>query len=60
MLAALHMSPDVVLTAAEAGDVAFAYCQAAGLTSKADPSVVELDATLCDALFKGLVKKGEM
>lgn len=39
------------------GDAVFAYVASAGLDAP-DPSLVVLDVTLCDALFKGVIKKG--
>eukprot|EP00897_Mesotaenium_endlicherianum_P007401 jgi/Mesen1/668/ME000109S10887 len=45
-------------TAQEAADVAATYVERAGLAKSTDGAVVVLDAVLCDALFKGAVKKG--
>ncbi|KAJ7541784.1 hypothetical protein O6H91_10G076500 [Diphasiastrum complanatum] len=42
----------------EASNVIFAYVQKENLAKKDDESVIVLDATLCDALYKGTVKKG--
>ncbi|PKU86392.1 eukaryotic translation initiation factor 2D isoform X1 [Dendrobium catenatum] len=47
-------------TAPEATDVVFRYIEKENLTNPMNKAVVVLDATLCDALFKGTIKKGVM
>ncbi|XP_051124047.1 uncharacterized protein LOC127246621 [Andrographis paniculata] len=46
--------------ASEASQVVFGYIEKEKLAKQAEKSVVILDATLCDALFKGTIKKGGM
>ncbi|GBG70581.1 hypothetical protein CBR_g6708 [Chara braunii] len=38
--------------------IGFKYIEKEGLTKANDKAIVTLDATLCDALFKGAIKKG--
>ncbi|XP_045832360.1 eukaryotic translation initiation factor 2D [Trifolium pratense] len=45
-------------TASEATDIVFAYVEKENLVKPTNKSLVILDATLCDALFKGAIKKG--
>ncbi|XP_048227156.1 eukaryotic translation initiation factor 2D isoform X3 [Ricinus communis] len=45
-------------TASEASDIVFNYIEKENLVKPTNKSFVVLDATLCDALFKGTVKKG--
>ncbi|GAU26594.1 hypothetical protein TSUD_267090 [Trifolium subterraneum] len=45
-------------TASEATDIVFAYVEKENLVKPINKSLVILDATLCDALFKGAIKKG--
>ncbi|XP_010534839.1 PREDICTED: eukaryotic translation initiation factor 2D isoform X2 [Tarenaya hassleriana] len=45
-------------TASEASDVVFRYIEKEDLVKATDKSMVVLDAILCDALFKGAIKKG--
>ncbi|GAX73699.1 hypothetical protein CEUSTIGMA_g1151.t1 [Chlamydomonas eustigma] len=60
VLEALGVSTDSMFTEKEAGQVAFDYVKHAKLEENSpDPTMIVLDATLCDALFKGLIKKGE-
>ncbi|KAL9263543.1 Eukaryotic translation initiation factor 2D-like protein, partial [Drosera capensis] len=44
--------------APEASDVVFRYVEKEGLVKPTDKSLVILDPILCDALFKGAIKKG--
>lgn len=44
--------------ASEATDVVFRYIEQENLVKPENMSIVVLDATLCDALYKGTVKKG--
>ncbi|KAF9587127.1 hypothetical protein IFM89_039644 [Coptis chinensis] len=45
-------------SALEATDVVFKYVEKENLVKPANKAIVVLDATLCDALFKGTIKKG--
>ncbi|WCJ35008.1 eukaryotic translation initiation factor SUI1 family protein [Euphorbia peplus] len=45
-------------SASEASDIVFKYVEKENLVKPTNKSLVILDATLCDALFKGTVKKG--
>ncbi|KAL4559634.1 hypothetical protein LXL04_031777 [Taraxacum kok-saghyz] len=45
-------------TASEASQVVYAYVEKENLVKPTNKSVVVLDAILCDALFKGAIKKG--
>ncbi|KAJ0603929.1 putative SUI1 domain, PUA domain, PUA-like superfamily, SUI1 domain superfamily, Pre-PUA protein [Helianthus annuus] len=45
-------------TQSEATEVVFAYIEKENLVKPTNKSIVVLDAILCDALFKGAIKKG--
>lgn len=45
-------------SASEATDVVFKYVEKENLVKPTNKAIVILDATLCDALYKGAVKKG--
>ncbi|KAJ6877720.1 eukaryotic translation initiation factor 2D [Populus alba x Populus x berolinensis] len=45
-------------SASEASDVVFKYIEKGHLVKTMNKSIVVLDPTLCDALFKGAIKKG--
>ncbi|KAK6937952.1 SUI1 domain [Dillenia turbinata] len=45
-------------SASEATDIVFRYIETENLVKPTDKSFVVLDATLCDALYKGAIKKG--
>ncbi|KAK1436649.1 hypothetical protein QVD17_02431 [Tagetes erecta] len=45
-------------TQSEASEVVFAYIEKENLVRPTNKSIVVLDAILCDALFKGAIKKG--
>lgn len=47
-----------LFTASEASQIVFQYVEKENLVKPTDRSMVILDATLCDALFKGAIKKG--
>ncbi|KAJ1409686.1 SWIB/MDM2 domain superfamily [Sesbania bispinosa] len=47
-----------LFTASEASDIVFKYIEKENLVKPTNKSIVVLDATLCDALFKGAIKKG--
>eukprot|EP00878_Enallax_costatus_P022121 GHUV01023459.1.p1 GENE.GHUV01023459.1~~GHUV01023459.1.p1 ORF type:complete len:549 (+),score=212.06 GHUV01023459.1:91-1737(+) len=58
---AVGADPEGHYTAAAAGEVAFEYAKLARLDATApDHKTLMLDAVLCDALYKGLLKKGEL
>ena len=54
-------APGATVARESAAAAAEAYCDLAGLTREGDASkqTITLDATLCDALFKGVLRKGE-
>ncbi|CAN6251926.1 unnamed protein product [Urochloa humidicola] len=45
-------------TASEASDIVFRYVEKENLVKPTDKAKVILDVTLCDALYKGAIKKG--
>ncbi|KAF7824915.1 eukaryotic translation initiation factor 2D [Senna tora] len=45
-------------SASEASDIVFKYIEKEGLVKQTNKSIVVLDVVLCDALFKGAIKKG--
>ncbi|XP_072970579.1 uncharacterized protein [Typha angustifolia] len=45
-------------SASEASDVVFRYVEKENLVKSTNKATVVLDATLCDALYKGTIKKG--
>ncbi|XP_020110599.1 eukaryotic translation initiation factor 2D isoform X2 [Ananas comosus] len=45
-------------SASEASEIVFSYVEKENLVKPANKAMVVLDATLCDALFKGTIKKG--
>ncbi|MBA0710214.1 hypothetical protein Golax_025202, partial [Gossypium laxum] len=45
-------------SASEATDIVFKYIEKENLVKQTNKATVVLDATLCDALFKGAIKKG--
>lgn len=58
---AVGASPEGYYSAAAAAEVAFEYVKQAQLDVMApDNRTLVLDALLCDALFKGTIKKGEL
>ncbi|KNA13329.1 hypothetical protein SOVF_116050 isoform A [Spinacia oleracea] len=58
ILAAVGADTGGYFSAAEATNVAFAYAEKENLVKPTNKAMVTLDATLCDALFKGSIKKG--
>ncbi|KAL9298437.1 hypothetical protein ACSQ67_024333 [Phaseolus vulgaris] len=50
--------PGKLFSASEATDIVFTYCEKENLVKPTNKSIVILDALLCDALFKGAIKKG--
>lgn len=47
-------------SASEATEIVFSYIEKQNLVKPINKSIVVLDAILCDALFKGAIKKGSM
>lgn len=45
-------------SSSEASDIVFKYIEKENLVKQTNKAIVVLDATLCDALFKGAIKKG--
>lgn len=60
IFAAIGTDTGKLYTASEAYQIVFGYIEKEKLVKQADKSMVVLDATLCDALFKGAIKKGSM
>lgn len=60
IFAAVGADTRKLYTASEASQIVFGYIEQEKLVKEADKSIVVLDATLCDALFKGAIKKGSM
>lgn len=58
IFAAVGVNLDKLFTASEASEIVFQYVEKEKLVKPTDRSVVILDATLCDALYKGAIKKG--
>eukprot|EP00252_Welwitschia_mirabilis_P013666 TRINITY_DN3005_c0_g1_i2.p1 TRINITY_DN3005_c0_g1~~TRINITY_DN3005_c0_g1_i2.p1 ORF type:complete len:487 (+),score=96.24 TRINITY_DN3005_c0_g1_i2:242-1702(+) len=58
ILEALGANTNQFYTANEAFDIVFSYVEKESLVKPNDNAMVVLDAILCDALFKGTVKKG--
>ncbi|KAI3464254.1 hypothetical protein Pfo_020917 [Paulownia fortunei] len=60
IFAAIGADTGKLYNASEASQIVFGYIEKEKLVKQADKSIVVLDATLCDALFKGAIKKGSM
>lgn len=58
IFAAVGADTGKLYTASEATDTVFKYVEKENLVKPTNKSIVVLDATLCDALFKGAIKKG--
>ncbi|XP_019152138.1 PREDICTED: eukaryotic translation initiation factor 2D [Ipomoea nil] len=58
IFAAVGVNLDKLFTASETSEIVFQYVEKERLVKPTDRSVVILDATLCDALYKGAIKKG--
>lgn len=58
IFSALGADIQKLYSASEATDIVFRYIENQKLVKSTDRSIVVLDATLCDALFKGTIKKG--
>ncbi|CAJ1978197.1 unnamed protein product [Sphenostylis stenocarpa] len=50
--------PGKLYSASEATDIVFTYVEKENLVKPTNKSIVVLDVLLCDALFKGAIKKG--
>ncbi|KAL2490180.1 eukaryotic translation initiation factor SUI1 family protein [Abeliophyllum distichum] len=60
VFASVGVDTGKLYTASEASQVVFGYVDKENLVKPANKSIVVLDATLCDALYKGAIKKGSM
>ncbi|KAL0326446.1 UNVERIFIED_CONTAM: Eukaryotic translation initiation factor 2D [Sesamum radiatum] len=60
IFAAIGADTGKLYSAPEASQIVFGYIEKEKLVKQTDKSIVVLDATLCDALFKGAIKKGSM
>lgn len=58
IFAAVGVDSGKLYTASEASQIVYEYVEKENLVKPANKSIVVLDATLCDALFKGAIKKG--
>ncbi|KAL3845721.1 hypothetical protein ACJIZ3_003124 [Penstemon smallii] len=58
ILAAIGADMGGLYTASDASQIVFEYIEKEKLVKQTDKSIVVLDAALCDALFKGAIKKG--
>lgn len=58
IFASVGASAGELYTSSEAFDVVFRYIEKENLVKATNKSMVVLDAILCDALFKGAIKKG--
>lgn len=60
IFAAVGADTSGLYTASEASQIVFEYIEKEKLVKQMDKTKVVLDAALCDALFKGAIKKGTM
>ncbi|XP_021834521.1 eukaryotic translation initiation factor 2D-like [Prunus avium] len=60
ILASVGTDTGKLYSASEATDIVFTYVEKENLVKQTDKSIVVLDPILCDALFKGAIKKGTM
>ncbi|KAI3984578.1 hypothetical protein MKX01_040455 [Papaver californicum] len=58
ILGALGVDTGRYFSASEATDIVSSYVENQNLVNPTNKAIVVLDATLCDALFKGTIKKG--
>ncbi|MCL7035421.1 hypothetical protein MKW94_006807, partial [Papaver nudicaule] len=58
ILGALGVDTGKYFSASEATDIVSSYVENQNLVKPTNKAIVVLDATLCDALFKGTIKKG--
>ncbi|KAL5714678.1 hypothetical protein ACHQM5_016607 [Ranunculus cassubicifolius] len=54
----LGLSTSTLYTAAEANEIVFKYVENQNLVKPSQKAIVILDAILCEAIFKGAIKKG--
>ncbi|KAI5057282.1 hypothetical protein GOP47_0027297 [Adiantum capillus-veneris] len=55
---AVGADPSRLYSSSEASDVVYSYVEKENLVKGNDKAIVVLDASLCDALYKGTIKKG--
>ncbi|MCO5564200.1 hypothetical protein L7F22_017858 [Adiantum nelumboides] len=55
---AMGADPSRLYSSSEASDVVFAYVEKEKLVKDNDKAIIVLDVFLCDALYKGTIKKG--
>ncbi|KAB2603695.1 eukaryotic translation initiation factor 2D [Pyrus ussuriensis x Pyrus communis] len=60
ILASVGADTGKLYSASDATDIVFTYVEKENLVKPSDKSIVVLDPILCDALFKGAIKKGAM
>ncbi|KAM7477282.1 hypothetical protein LguiB_024525 [Lonicera macranthoides] len=60
IFAAVGADNQKLYSASEATEIVFSYIEKRNLVKPINKSIVVLDAILCDALFKGAIKKGSM
>lgn len=60
IFAAVGADTGKLYTASEASQIVFGYIEQEKLVKEVNKSIVVLDAALCDALYKGAIKKGTM
>ncbi|KAF3787587.1 Eukaryotic translation initiation factor 2D [Nymphaea thermarum] len=58
ILAAVGADPGKYFSASEASEIVFSYIEKENLVKPTNKAIIVLDAALCDALYKGSVKKG--
>ncbi|XP_031473825.1 uncharacterized protein LOC116246215 [Nymphaea colorata] len=58
ILAAVGADPGKYFCASEASEIVFSYIEKENLVKPTNKAIIVLDAALCDALYKGSVKKG--
>ncbi|XP_028803423.1 eukaryotic translation initiation factor 2D isoform X1 [Neltuma alba] len=58
IFSAVEADTGKLYSASEASDIVFKYVEKENLVKPTNKSIVVLDVVLCDALFKGIIKKG--
>lgn len=58
IFSAVEADTGKLYSASEASDIVFKYIEKENLVKPTNKSIVVLDVVLCDALFKGVIKKG--
>ncbi|XP_028799185.1 eukaryotic translation initiation factor 2D-like [Neltuma alba] len=58
IFSAVEADTGKLYSASEASDIVFKYVEKENLVKPTNKSIVVLDVVLCDALFKGVIKKG--